>query len=560
MNRYPINSTPINGTLEALSPAPLPTLDGLGRSHLEPVWLLDLEVGGHVHRYSTRRVVVETVDGDELLYEEGLADPAVGWGDVAGTGEASVGVELQTDVDWSLSVAHGHALDQCPASLWRWRPGEVRERARLVLRGLTSAPVYGAQHEPMAVSIRRAPREQSSTLPPVQAVVDLTTWPTVGVPAYAIPDASLGAAYPLVIGCPGDDDGAIRAVVPVPLAGFRADPLVSRVVWLGGDAASVSVQVVQGDVETTATETVVPTSDLLGRRIEVAPVVVADSGGQFRIGFGAATGGGIRWRGELLRGAGDVIAWALTEHYSGRVDLGRLAAARSALNLYKIDTWINAPTVVWDWLQAEVLSLLPVELRESAEGIYPALLRWDLTERDAVAHLEAPRVEREGAIGLDAVSIANEITVEYRPLADSGARWLGRHVLTSTAAIGSASSASGGVRVVRDSSLLATDVRVQGHPACTKSQRRYGLRPLRIQAEAVWDTATAVRIASDAAARLALPRRTARYVGGHHLEALEVGQAVTLTDAELHLDRIVCLVVDVAPVAGGTALDLVLLR
>ena len=37
-------------------------------------------------------------------------------------------------------VARGHVLELCPAVLRRWYPGRVRERARVVLRGLTASP------------------------------------------------------------------------------------------------------------------------------------------------------------------------------------------------------------------------------------------------------------------------------------------------------------------------------------------------------------------------------------------------------------------------------------
>jgi hypothetical protein len=50
-----------------------------------------------------------------------------------------------------------------------------------------------------------------------------------------------------------------------------------------------------------------------------------------------------------------------------------------------------------------------------------------------------------------------------------------------------------------------------------------------------------------------------RYLGGGWLEDLEVGQAVTITDAELHLTAALAVVIDVAPDADGASVEVLLL-
>lgn len=515
-----------------------------GRVKTPGVWLLDLEIGGHVYRFATNEVDVMDAAGRTYLYREGLSEPSVSYGSVVGLADVSVTVEVVSDVDWPLVVQSGHALDRCPAVLRRWFDGRTLERCRVVLRGLTSAPAYGAVGEPFSISIVRSMREQTRTWPPVNAVVDETTWPVTGG-GWVSPESAQGLAYPVVIGFPGHGSGDPIAVVPVPQAEHPAAATGGRLVWLGGDAAQVRVRQVNEGYYTAAVSTI---DDLLGRTVQSA-IFDEDfvDDGKYFIGFSddPSWGGGILYEGEVLRGVGDVITWVLREFYTGPVDWGRVDVVRPWLNQFKIDTWIDVVTNMWTWLSSEVLPLLPVEMREGPQGIYPALLRFDLTERDAVAHLDATadaaRVERAGPVSLLS-DVVNEITLEFQPM--DSAVWRTFRVLTSME------------EVARD-----PDINNRKVPSfiCSQSQQRYGVVPHSIKAGAVWDSTTAVLTVQHVAARRAWPRRTVRYTGEAWLEEIEIGQAVTLTDPELRIDRAVALVADVTPTGAGTAVDLILL-
>ncbi len=537
-----------------------------GRTSVEGVYLLDVTIAGRVYRYATEGCEVVTADGETLVYAEGLSEPSLSYGSVIGVGDAAVGVEIQAeDVDFGLLVARGHALDRAPAVLRRWYPGRVLERARVVLRGLTSDPSYGALGEPLSLSVVRSMRSQTRTIPPPQAVIDETTWPVnpVGYGTHEIPEKALGSTYPMVIGAPGDVGADVIPVpcVPVAYGEYRAASLgSSKVIWLGGDATKVRLRLAGQDPPQDLDADVSSTADLLGRTVQYVLPRDSDIEGEYLVGFRSDStyGGGLLWRGELLRGAGDILEWVLTTYYSGMVDLGRLRVVRERLNAYLVDTYINAPVNAYEWLLREVLPLLPVEMREGAQGVYPAVLRYDLTERDAVAHLDATagsgRVTRVGPVVVLS-DPANEITVEYRPVKESGSSWLGRVVLTGTA----------GVTAVDGTST--SDTRVIRDPLCTASQARYadsergvsGVYPVRVQAGAVWDTSTAIAIARDIAARRAWPRRALQVVAGPWADDLEVGACVTFTDPDIHVEDAVCLVGDVTPGPGETMLDLLIL-
>lgn len=519
------------------------------------IWLLDLEVGGRVHRYATEAVDVTTASGSTVRYLEGLSAPGLTFGSVAGVDDASVAVEVLGEVDWAEAVADGHTLDRCPCTLRRWFPGRTLERARIVLRGVSSAPVYGAQGEPLSVSIVRSMRDQTRTIPPSQGVVDDSTWPVTGG-GYVSPDRAQGAAYPLVIGAPGGtEDATPIPCVPVPQVEHPATVGDGVLAWVGGHASQVRVRY-DGDTPASSTETVTATADLLGRVVQTSPTAGSnfDDQGAYYVGFRDDTtfGGGLLYRGELLRGAGSVIEWVLLEHFDGQVDRARMSAARPFLDAFKVDTYINAPVVAWDWLAREILPYLPVELREGPDGVYPAVLRYDLTVRDAVVHLDATdgtgNVSRSSSVALVGEPV-NELTIDYRPGGESGSRWLARRVLTARS--GRPSGVDGSP---------TTDTRVLVHPLCAASQARYGLRPRRLQLSSVWDTTTALQIGRHILDRDALPRRAVQYTGGVWLEeAIEIGQAVTVTDPDLHLTGAVAMVADLTPGSAETVLDLLIL-
>jgi hypothetical protein len=526
-----------------------------GRPDSPGIYLLDLVVGGHVYRYATESVEVTDAAGRTFAYAEGLGEPGLTYGSLFGVSDASVSVEVQAeDVDWALIVQRGHALDRAPAVLRRWYAGRTLDRARVVLRGLVTSPSYGAKGEPLALTITRSMRAQSRTIPPAQAVVDTSTWPVTGG-GYVSPDSIQGAAVPLVIGCPGGtEDATPIPVVPVPQAEHPAAFGDGRLVWIGGHAGQVRVQHQNADPAVESDETVATIDDVLGRLVQYAPTNGAsfDDEGAYFLGFrdDATYGGGVLHRGELLRGAGSVIEWALTEHYDGPVDHARVRAVRAYLDQWKIDTYLNSPVSAWDWLAKEILPLLPVEMREGPDGVYPALIRYDLSKRDAVAHLDATagsgRVTRASPVTLTG-DIANEVTIEYRPSAETGSKWLARRIITAQAGAVSGDDASD-----------VDDERVIGSYLCAESQRRYGVIPVRIQATAVWDTSTAVLVARHVVARRAWPRRAVRYTGGPWLEDIEIGSAVLLTDPDLHLAEELAVVVDVQP-GPESAVDLVVL-
>ena len=517
-----------------------------------PYWLLDLEVAGTVYRFASAAVSVIDAGGVSHQYREGLAEPAASLVQ-AGAAESSVALSVLSGVDWALIESQGHTLERARGILRRWWAGGVLERSRVYLRGLALDIQYGEKGEPLAFSLVRSPRLEADTLPDTQAVVDSSSWPVITF--RPTPDKSIGVGIPIIVGCPGHDPAAANphAAVPVPYVEYSGTVDGKIAVYMGPMHAA-AVQLHNRTFGTTEQRTPFLTPDLLGRDVSVVTFgggVQIGETDEFWIGLqdDATFGGGLASPvgPGPLRGAGDVISWALVEHSGMTIDAGRMAAAADWLNRFSVDSYLNAPTNVWDWLTAAVLSWLPVVPRESAAGLYFQPIRWDYTLTDVVAFLDVARdVQRAGPIGRLKQPIYNEITVRYRPSSESG-KWHTSRTVTATAG------------TLSTTDTTTTDARVAGSFYAARSQAIHGVRPYVVDIAATWDDTTASLVAELLISRYAWPKRTVQYTGGRDLEALEPGQAVAITDPSVHLDEALAILVDIMPTAGGVRLDLILL-
>lgn len=526
------------------------------------VWLVEIDAG-RVFRFASEAVTVETAAGEPLEYLEGLTEPSVPLDVGSVLGEATASIEIVSAVDWAAIVARGVPIEGRLATLLRWRRGDTYEQARVILRGVVRGVGYGALHEPFTASIVRSLAELGEIYPPPQAVIDASTWPITG--GHTTPDEGSGTVYPIVIGSPGiNGSGSAIGALQCYYAQIDAVGGVATSYIVVGDgvieASTVRLYVRDEKTDTPilttpSNRTVSQVTDLLGRTVSV--ITPAASGSdtvedvRFFVGFSDSGGGGIRdRRGTPLRGAGDVLAWVLYSAQTYPVDYGRVESARGPLNVYKIDTVIAEPTNLWEWLQSEISPALPIEWRESTEGIYPAVLRWTPTREQAVQRLVAGSggtLQRVSSVSIDAEEIYNEITVEYGPRAGGGGEgWRFRRIATSTA------------RALSRGGSPSDDERVRGSYHLAESQRVYGVRPLVLQLGAVWDHTTADLVLRDLVERHAWPRRRVTYVGGEELEARRQGDIVTITDPDIYLEDEIAIVESVTPSGGSAEIALVL--
>lgn len=534
-----------------------------------PAWLLDLDVGGRVFRFASRAASVTAADGRTLEYREGLAPLSI----TSSTGgDSSIAVTVSSSDDWASIVAGGTQIERRSAVVRRWWPSQDLEQAQVYARGKTRGVEFGAATEPLTLSIERSYSSESLILPDPQAVIDDVTWPddhghTPG-DGYAMATKAEGVGYPVIFGCPGHNPerGLPLAAVPVvsPSARVSSGNYTTTTKMLIADRRihATNVQLWNVSISKSDALAVQTTEDALGRTVSyvdfsgISSITAAGETHAFWVGFqdefeGVATtfGGGILNDAQTapIRGAGDVIEWVLLNLTALDVDVGRMAAAKPVLNAYKVDSYINGRVNAWEWLEREVFRLLPVMVRESSEGVYVVPMRWDATPTDVTRRLSVERgdIRRDGAVRTLTQDVINEFTIDYRGV-QGGQKWYARRVVTAE---------PGYISTRYDT----YDERVYGSLRCKQSQTVFGIIPETYQAASVWDHPTASLIANSLVARYALPKTMTTYVGGGELETVEVGDVVSITDAECSIEDRLGIIVEQTINDSSVSLEVLLL-
>jgi len=539
----------------------------------EPIWLLDLEVGGRLALFATAGAEVLDSFGELRLYREGLGEITLTEGDadsaelqapieIAAEDLEGVGGSLTGAGTWAALIAAGWELEGARATLRRWTPGTVLDRSRVAIRGAAEDVSFGGPLEPLVFSLVRSPVRASRPLVDPAAVIDEDAWPVTG--GQVLDEKSVGAWYPLIFGYPGSiaswpNLGTITASTPAPAAELDlATPANSRLLLAGGEVHASSVRVYDYDVDAPSQDTrpVVTTTDLLGRTVSVCTLgaILGATGAPGRAyyvawseaaGFG---GGALRLdRSGPVRGMGEIIRYLSERFASFEVDLGRMEAAREDLDAWQIDTVVNEPENAWEWIRTELLPLAPLRVVEGRRGLFVRRMRYGATELDATAYLSVDRgdlqlVSNPRTRAFD--QVANELTIQFGPERQGGA-YRTRRVLTAEPDPG--------------------DFRILGSFRCAVSQRRLelrgvpgsGIRPWSLSSANLWHVPSALRTLDTWAEALALPHWSVSYEGAARLEdRFEVGDVLVLDHAALGWTARVALVEGITAGGGSTLLDL----
>jgi hypothetical protein len=260
-------------------------------------------------------------------------------------------------------------------------------------------------------------------------------------------------------------------------------------------------------------------------------------------------GGMIGDDGQVVRGAGDVLTYLLRQ--TGLpVDAGRCAAAASLLNGYKIDCAIDARVAVWEWLQSNLLPILPVSIATGAAGLYPVVWRYDAIAADARFALDAdadPTIIRASRVKIDSSKVANRFRLNFCVNRRTGEPMQFRGL---------------------DAAYDASNTSVRASYICAVSQARYktardsGIRDDETTTGIIWDVATADAILATRARAYALAQRTVDYVvSGEDYDDLQLGDVVTLSHAEIGMTQQVAIVTKLEyDASGSTGVGLLLIE
>lgn len=509
-------------------------------------WLLEVQIGGRVYRYSEDALEVTTAAGEVLVFDPGLDDP----GDQEVEAD-SVEVSLvDPEVDWP---ALARRIEGGDARLLFHTEGDVYELAEVICVGLAAAPEWGSRFDAVSfgiVQLSGADQSLGRRLTADDATVSTVTWPAgdggaSALNTFADPDDANQFRYPLLFGYPGytGSGGTVYMPVQVPLAQWRLGVGTYAVVSEDVDAPITSCWIRDDEADTEIEQDVLaqnangtPVQDLLGRQVRVADLWSQGydyfpSGASTILYAGFSPDGG----GGAARSAYDVLVYVLRRWGDASVDWTRLPEIRDFLGQFMVDTWVGeqAPDP-WEWLQATFLNDIPqVEIRQSVRGRYLVHRPRTTTGRE-VRELVADDgdVVRTSSVGLTSATY-NQFVAFFRGSREGS--WLGKVEL------------HGDTDRIRNPSAEFATAQQQTYQVynqrCASSRARFGLRqdPSQRAIDWTWDEGTVVRVLELQAEESALPSLGVEYRITDAAD-LHEGDEVTITDDELGWNELPALI------------------
>ena len=498
----------------------------------EPVWLLEVVLGGVVYRFASETIVIEH-DSGSYLYDGTLSDVDLNL-EVEFLSEdfdlPAAGVSLTFKDDLAKRISQGVDFGSATAelSIFRKNSGDDYDDRQVLIFGRVETPNYGGIGESVSFNIEADWLRNSKMIPSPESLID----PTVNWPDSD--ENAAGAVYPTIIGAPGSQ-------------GFSGSPVYIVDGFSDGHSGGTVIGLIAGHAVTADVVTVKrvqiadgstnQSSENVGFAIDSnnEPYSFVTLTGQYQQGdsffarFDEGGGGLINpfhvvsnssSRPGSLTGGGDLIRYLL--HQSGaKVDDGRTAAASGLLNAFEFAGYIAERVDVMEFLKDEIIPLLPCSLRASNEGLYPVVWQFDATLSQVKTSLTANRdIFRSGLVQYESTPVFNEISLSYRH--NSRFNRLQKRVT-----------------VTGDTSKETSGFLWRNQYAVT-SQLRYGLKSLDLETEFVSSRATAGRIVNWMSRAYCGKHRKITYSAPFKLGFLQVGDVVALTDADLSLsDQIV---------------------
>ena len=458
------------------------TLPTPGTSDL--VWLVTVDGAGTPIRLASRAVsITDATTGASYVYGPGVASVSL-TEEIAEPGqdatEASASVTILEPTNAAVLAARGHTLTMRVAEVALWVDGTDWSRRQVRVRGVVLNPEWGLPGEPVRFSVAARLWDDPSTIPGAFERVDGTTWAN----ASTLTSEHLGRIYPIVIGTPGvvsttvASSGRIEATrglwaehSPTYVSSANTHGII---LVIAGHHVGIGANGTYGgriygrdqDGENEARFRVRNGFDNRGQPIAWIPwwstytsapadqfdydgntpgwsFSQTESDSVITYGIGHTTvnnayvtteqlvpflswsddidgGGGLIWRGILLRNAADVVHWAVAQT-GQNVDSSSFISVREALAPFLIDCVIEGDvggerTNVWEWLKSNILPMLPVSLAVGPSGVYPILWRWSAGAADAEVVLDLdidPSISLASAVRVDTGTIRNRFTAKY---------------------------------------------------------------------------------------------------------------------------------------------------
>lgn len=488
-------------------------------------WVLTVHWIGKTFRWSTGDVHILDAAGNSLPFDGGIdpvdyEDALQGLG-VASTRSISFDVLFPPDVDVALEISRGSDLASATGEVAIWSEGTLWEERRVVLVGPLREPEYGGAKEEVSFSIEEALQSSRNLTHSRQQVVSEEAWPFSD-------EEDWGKYYPVVFGKPGVlDNGGTCAGSPAPVV-YYSSGLATKVVVAGHRVEAGAVILFNGDGNTYSFNLTEET-DGLGQLVTTINLAVVSTSTFPREGseYYASWYSGSSLIDESnipVDTVGKLCSYLLSRA-NVTVDRPAWYSFDALLEGLEIGGFINDSVNPWDWIIDNILPIVPFSVLPGPDGFYPVLWKLGATIDESVCTLSPDTdtdIEREDRLTYSKLaSVTNSLSFGYA-LDPQGGETRGRVTM-------------GGVP-----DLAAGEL---GSYYCALSEKMYGLREEDLDSDIIWSKAPATYVLNRAVERDALPSREVSYSVPYSYGWLRLGDVVLVTDAEVHLNRSLGLVV-----------------
>lgn len=542
----------------------------------EPVFLLEIEWRGIVHRFAKVAIDIASNDGD-LHYVGGLEDfEYKEVTDIVGINieQDSISAALIfNDVDFVQEWRKGFVLDGSRAelSIVLFKNGAVQqtyeERQRLFV-GYVSGSVFGDPLEPkgfVAFSIDAKPYDfEGKMLNPQEVISPKTMTDAIIGTDLRVWDDSFGKAYPFVFGYAGEpwidgngDTFQPTFCTPAYIIGtarqaserkYEAADCFLLIAGHRVDADKVVIRDQNYAYETLIVKEAVDNNGVLFSYVQTTksttllttPILTSSSGQseseyEYWVQWGGVTalpskngGGALNSNGTgVLQLGGDVILHAL-RRTNALVDYAAWQAIKPLLDGYKFSGYVNDIEVgAWDWVQQNILKFLPVEARAGVDGLRPLVsLMFLQSGYLASAYHVIEGSDFELASAIEMVTELDDIVNDY------GLKfvWEGKN--------------DNAIAAHRVTAVRAIDsIAIDSTSYAWTSQNKYGVHKRVDSSYYIFDRDTAAKVCKDMVRSRAFAFRQFDCVANVKYGYLNVGDVIGLTSDTLYLNDAPVLIV-----------------
>jgi len=517
--------------------------------------LLSIVFAGRVFYWASRGLVIESTENGPIQFEGGVS---IDWKDALALFNnspplVSVSMGLFFPVDVAELIAKGHDLGRATGefSIYALDPTKAAptyEDRIVVFSGQVVDPEYGAHGEPVTLSLESNPFEDRTLIPSSTQRINAATF--VSPPAVE----NVGAYYPIVFGTPGVVEDTAGLLVSVPGSPALKVPGLANSFLIAGHEV-VASQVTLNNLNTGGFELcdVFTDTDDLGQLYSYAlssdPYTLGDDVWCiWNEPTGTPEGGLLNDQHDGTRtGAGELLTYFFRLS-TIKQDRGRWRAVSDYLDQrFKFSGYINKPCRPWDYIQQNMMPLLPLSVIATSDGLAPVIWRRDASKAQAVGYLTAgPNLSRVGPVSYYNQEITNEIRLNFGV---NGQNEFAREM-----------TLFGGE--IPEVTIGALDPTLTPDYFSTEYSRasflRYGTNAETLDTDIVLDNATAAEILEWKHRAACFPYRTITYNAAIRYGFLRRGDVVVLTDQELHLAEHLAFVRDLEWTNGRPSLTFVL--